>query len=322
MSTDVSPRSYSQPFVGHPWQPRLRDRYPDGVQLTPYGYPDWIPYARLLVELPPPPRGWGWDEARVLGVQTANEVGRRTGDPLWTDDRTPVGWTWARLAMTHRAALVPIELHGAFRHRGGVATSGNDQRSRGLRDADGPGPRIEALAHLTEASLEAVERETGTALPPVYRDFLARAAGGRPSFPAVDPRAGFVVDQPFFGATVPGVDRIADQLTFFDHDVAAGWMPIGFVQGGLLVLRISGPETGSVWYLDDDDLRGTLTYSADQIARNLLDRLAPSFDDFWSGLRPVPAPLRELATRHAREGWAQVLHHRELGRSLPPERRA
>ncbi|GAA3285431.1 hypothetical protein GCM10020218_045250 [Dactylosporangium vinaceum] len=110
-----SPMAFAGQVI-HPGPPALRERYPDGVQITPYGVPDWIPYARLLGELPPPPQGLGWDEARVLGVQTANALGRRSGDPLWGADEahTPTGWTWGP------AAADPPDRAGADRALRGV----------------------------------------------------------------------------------------------------------------------------------------------------------------------------------------------------------
>jgi hypothetical protein len=50
--------------------------------------------------------------------------------------------------------------------------------------------------------------------------------------------------------------------------------------------------------------------------------LAPQFTAFWSDLRAVPAPLRDLAERHAEEGWARTLSPASLGRSLPADRQS
>jgi hypothetical protein len=300
----------------HPGPPALLERYPAGVQITPYGIPDWIPFARLLVELPPPPRGLGWDEARVLGVQTANELGRRGGDPLWTPDepRTLAGWTWARLALTRRIALVPIELHGSFRHIGGVSTSGNDRTKRGLSGTAGPAPGHEVRAVLAEEVVAGIEERLGGPLPTPYREYLAGSDGGRPAFPAVHPGAGFVLDQPLFG----GRDLLELQAGLRDR-LEPGLLAICFVQGGTLVLSL---RHGSVYYLDDDDPDDQQGYTPAAITRNLLRRLDPDFATFWGRLTAVPAPLAQTAERHAREGWARVLSDPALGRDLPPDRRA
>ncbi|MFB9449162.1 HNH endonuclease [Dactylosporangium vinaceum] len=318
-----SPMAFAGQVI-HPGPPALRERYPDGVQITPYGVPDWIPYARLLGELPPPPQGLGWDEARVLGVQTANALGRRSGDPLWGADEahTPTGWTWARLPLTRQIALVPIELYGAFRHVGGVSTSGNDRRRRGVSGTEGVQPRCRIEGELTEDVVLAIEDEIGRPLPGAYREFLVATNGGRASVPAVHPKAGFVVDQPLFGSAPAGGDPFTDlvQQHLMQRDrIEAGLLPIGFVQGGLLVL---GLEYGTVSYLDDDDPADQQGYGPDAITRNLLQWLEPSFAAFWSALRAVPASLQETAERHAAEGWARILPHPQLGRSLPADRRA
>ncbi|GAA3285432.1 hypothetical protein GCM10020218_045260 [Dactylosporangium vinaceum] len=70
--------------------------------------------------------------------------------------------------------------------------------------------------------------------------------------------------------------------------IEAGLLPIGFVQGGLLVL---GLEYGTVSYLDDDDPADQQGYGPDAITRNLLQCWEPSFAAFWSALRAVPASL-------------------------------
>ncbi|HEX6074601.1 MAG TPA: HNH endonuclease, partial [Micromonosporaceae bacterium] len=111
--------------------PLLRIRYPDGVYVNLTGFPEWTPYARVIVELPPPEGAVD----KVLDVLAANAL--LAGDPLWdTPDgdgpvSTPDGWTWAHLGMTRRMALLPVEAHAAFRHAGGLAT---------LPATQGPGP--------------------------------------------------------------------------------------------------------------------------------------------------------------------------------------
>ncbi|WP_433047842.1 SMI1/KNR4 family protein [Dactylosporangium sp. CS-033363] len=302
----------------------LRERYPDGVEIMPYGVPDWIPYARLLVEVPPAPRDLGWDEARVLGVQTANELGRRGGDPLWSDGGTftPAGWTWARLPLSRQLGLVPIELYGSFRHVGGVSTSRNDRTRRGLRGTEGPAPGCRVEATLAEDALAGIEQALGRPLPAPYRHYLAASNGGRPEFPAVHPAGGFVVDQPLFGAVPDGGDVLADlvqQQAAMRDRVEEGLLAVGFVQGGALVLDL---DRGPVYHLDDDDPHDQQGYTPDAITRNLLRYLAPDFETFWMSLRAVPPALRETAERHAAEGWARTLTHPRLGRSLPARMRA
>jgi hypothetical protein len=50
--------------VIHPGSPMLRVRYVHGVAVDPYGFPDWTPLARALVELPAVDADLGADEVR------------------------------------------------------------------------------------------------------------------------------------------------------------------------------------------------------------------------------------------------------------------
>jgi hypothetical protein len=319
-------RPYAQPGMAHagqilhPGPPLLRDRYPVGVEMTPYGSPDWVPYARTLVELPPPPRELTWDEARVLGVQTANELGRLSGDPLWTvaGAGTPVGWAWARIALTRNIALIPIDLHASFRHVGGVSTSGNDWRRHGLPGADGAAPQVRPRGPLTEQALADAERQLGYPLPTPYRQFLAQTNGGRPTFPAVQPGLGFIADQPLFG--LGGGDPMTDLVGMsraLAERLTPDYLPIAYVQGGLWALKATGVDAGSVWYLDDDDPRDKQGLTPDVISLQLTIRIGDDFNDAWRQLRAVPQRLRDLASSHATEGWARLQSHPLLGANLP-----
>src|SRR2546429_749468 len=129
--------------VIHPGSPVLRVRYRSGIAVSVFGLPDWTPYARAVVEVSGPGYGWTADECRVIEVLAANELMARGDDPLWTDTRTdpvprtPPGWTWAHMGRTRRLALVPIELHGAYRHAGGITTNRRGTGC-GLRTDDVP----------------------------------------------------------------------------------------------------------------------------------------------------------------------------------------
>ncbi|HEU4426200.1 MAG TPA: SMI1/KNR4 family protein, partial [Pilimelia sp.] len=281
--------------VVRPDSPMLRVRYRGGVAVGPHGFPDWVPYARAVVELPPALPELGVDEARVLDVLTANETLARSGDPLADGAATPAGWVWAHLALTRRIALVPAELRGAFRHLGGVSTAAADRTRRGL-SADGPAPPIRFTERLSETAVQAIELRLGYALPPAYRDFLARTNGGRPAWPAVHPACGFVADQPFFGAA--RADWLQDLVyanAWVGHRLTAAWLAVGYVQGGLIAVRVRGGDEGSVWYCDDDDPRDLDGYAADDVCARLLHRCADDFTAFWRALRQPPHTLREQA---------------------------
>jgi len=184
--------------VLHPGSPTLRIRYRDGVLIDPYGFPVWELYARALVEVPAPVPGLGRDEMRVLDVLAGNAVMTRAGnDPLWTDQAavpggTPSGWCWAHLGGARRIALVPIELHGSFRHGGGVRTMAVDSPHTGLRVEPAPftvraRPGEEVPAEVM-STLEAV---LGHPLPPAYRRYLAETNGAPPAEPVVAAGFGF-----------------------------------------------------------------------------------------------------------------------------------
>lgn len=313
--------------VFHPSSPTLRMRYRHGVAVGPHGFPDWVPYARVVVELPAVPPDRGVDETRVRDVVTANRVAAASGDPLWEGippEATPTGWTWAHLAGTRRAALVPIELHGAFRHLGGVSTLRAGRRRRGLPlapasadavDPAGSPPPVRHLGRLAPDLLDMLEQRLAGPLPPAYRRFLADTNGGPPLRPAVHPGFGFVVDQPFFGLArsdraqelLPANQCLADRLT-------GQFLAIGQQQGGLLAVRVAGRDHGSVWYLDDDDPRDRDGYTAADVCAKLLHRVAGDVDRFWAALRDVPA------------GWsvgpAAVVEVPDAGVRLPANRRA
>ncbi|WP_238005928.1 hypothetical protein KZZ52_41980 [Dactylosporangium sp. AC04546] len=52
--------------VIHPASPMLRNRYRAGIAVDPHGFPDWVPYARAVVELTPASPDPGVNEARVV----------------------------------------------------------------------------------------------------------------------------------------------------------------------------------------------------------------------------------------------------------------
>ncbi|MFG2042839.1 SMI1/KNR4 family protein [Dactylosporangium sp. NPDC048998] len=305
--------------VFRPPAPVLRVRYRDGVVVGGHGYPVWTPYARALVDLPDPPAGRCVDELRVLDVLAANEALAAAGSPLAAPDRaTPHGWTWAHLGRSRRIALVPIDLHASFAHLGGVATMGADRSRRGVDVAGAPGVGQASGVRLPEAALRQVEESLGHPLPAQYRQFLLDTNGARPAVPAVHPGFGFVADQYFFG--------FARQDWMEDPLYAGGWfrdrltdefLVAGYVQGGLIALRVRGDDAGSVWYLDDDDPRDADTFDAEYRSAHLLHRLADDFGQFWSQLRAVPYWLRRLAWQLVAEGRARLAEAEDAGRSLP-----
>ncbi|MFJ6198345.1 SMI1/KNR4 family protein [Micromonospora sp. NPDC092111] len=308
--------------VVHPVSPMLRIRYRQGVVVDPHGFPDWTPYARVVVELPPLPPGIGVDAARVLAVLTANLAWPDPADPDPVG-RTPAGWTWAHLARTRRVALVPAELHAASRHLGGVSTGDADPRRRGLPVDSTEPPPLRFAERLAPDAVARIEQRLGLPLPAGYRDFLARTNGGWPAWPAVHPRFGFVVDQPFFGAArADWMQDLCHANAWLTDRLTSDFLAVGQVQGGLLAVRVGGGDEGSVWYWDDDDPRARDDDTPADICGRLLHRCADSFGAFWHALRAVPGPLRDLAVGAVAEGRATRCDDERTGSALPAARRA
>lgn len=305
--------------VFRPPSPVLRVRYRDGVVVGGHGFPVWAPYARALVDLPALPAGRCADEVRVLDVLVGNEALAAAGSPLAAADRaTPHGWAWAHVGRGRQLALVPIDLHASFAHAGGVATMGADRSRRGVDTAGAAGVGPTSAVRLPEGALRQVEDALGYPLPQRYRQFLLDTNGARPAAPAVHPGFGFVADQYFFG--------LARQDWMEDPVYASGWfrdrltdefLVAGYVQGGLIAVRVRGADTGSVWYLDDDDPRDADPFDAQYRSTHLLHRLADDFGQFWSQLRAVPYWLRRLAWQVVFEGRARLVPAGDAGGSLP-----
>src|SRR5947209_5827950 len=114
-----------------------------------------------------------------------------------------------------------------------------------------------------EALLDLERRRLGFPLPPGYRAFLTRTNGAAPDRPGVLRGYGFVADQRFFGLgrsdeaeDLVGANRyLADRCT-------ADRLAIGYVQGGMILVKVAGADADSVWYWDDDDPRARQDHDA------------------------------------------------------------
>lgn len=373
---DFAPGARFAMSVIHPGSPTLQVRFRQGVLVTPYGFPDWPLCARAVVELPPTDPALTLEEQRILDVLTANAAmarlaGEPDGDPLWPVTAaagtvgggregavaTPAGWCWAHVGTPgarRLLALVPIELHGSYRHAGGVrllpATARglrpevgkllSDERSdevgarrplgasseRSERDQLSPEAEPASVApaagdEVPDDLLDLLESALGWPLPPAYRRFLAETNGAGPAVPAVLPPFGFVADQPLFG--IAREDRHQDLSYVGDwvrDRLTVDFLPIGYVQGGLLAVKVSGDDLDSVWYLDDDDPRDREAYGPAEICAHLLHRCADSIDDLWSRLVRPPAALVDLAA--AGVGQVSLVRDAEVGAGLPAKLKA
>ncbi len=321
--TGVSERIAGARFAfraAHPAAPMLRVRYRHGVPVDPWGFPDWTPYARVMIALPPAVADLTVEEARVVDVRTAERVARAGADPLWAGCvGTPPGWTWAHLAQTRHLALVPVELHAAFRHLGGVSVGAPRAAGRGLAARAGGPPRIQVGERLSDAAVVTLEDRLGVRLPPAYRDFLGRTNGGAPTVPVVLPGYGFLLDQALFGARDDRTHDLVYANAWFGDRLTADWLAIGYVQGGLLAVRTRGADAGAVGYLDDDDPRDRDGFTAEDVCDRLLHRVAGDFTAFWTALRPVPSELEDLAASAA--AGAEPVVPDGLGALLPASHR-
>jgi hypothetical protein len=316
--------------VIHPGSPVLRVRYRQGLLVTPSGAPDWLLYARAMVDLPPPRPGRTRDEVRVAHVLAANLRLALDGDPLWEDAGTqagsvltPAGWTWAHVAGERRCALVPIELHGSYRHFGGVSTWLGDL-DPGLRvDEDAAAMELDSMGSVADDALDELGRHFGYPLPRRYREFLAATNGAVPVRPGVIAGCGFVVDQPFFG--LARTDRLQELWyanAWLRDRLTPRFLAIGYVQGGLLLVKLDDPDADSVWYWDDDDPRADDEDTPEHLCATLLHRLADHMEAFWSALRPPPAQLCALATDMVESGQVAQVQPHLAGACLPVARRA
>jgi hypothetical protein len=306
--------------VAHPAAPMLRVRFRHGVPVDPRGFPDWTPYARVLVALPPVIADLTVEESRIVDVCTAIALTRHLDDPLWTGTvGTPPGWTWAHVAQTRHLALVPVELHASFRHLGGVSVGASRVAGRGLAARSGSAPRILVTERLAPDAVALGEEILRVRLPQAYRDFLGRTNGAGPATPAVLPGFGFLLDQPLFGFRDDRTQDVSYANAWFGDRLTDEWLAIGYLQGGLLTLKVRGDDVGAIGYLDDDDARDRDSFTAEDVCARLMHRVADDFAAFWTALRPVPDELAELATG-AIHG-ARLDFPEGIGALLPPSHR-
>jgi hypothetical protein len=314
----------------HPGSPLVKERYPRGILVDPHGFPRWVPYARATVHMPEPRSDLTFEENRIVDVLVANELMTKRGDPLWEFttrhyvNKTPPGWTWAHVGMTRDLMLVPAELHSSYRHLGGVSTMPVDRSRRGVRGDDDPRlTGVEAIQLVPGDIMDTLDVYLGFRLPTVFRSYFARTNGGAPKHVGVWPPHGFVVDQPLFG--LGRDDRHQDIIganNWFGDRLNNDFLAIGYVQGGLLLLKVRGEDLDSIWYWDDDDYRDDDAFDADHICGNLIHRCADDIEQFWGQLLNPAKPLLNLVTELVTSGVAVELRPEGAGGGLPDDRRA
>ena len=94
---------------------------------------------------------------------------------------------------------------------------------------------------VTEQQVQGVEEDLGYRLPGAYRSFLKAAGGCAPVGAALDAELGLLVDQPFFTVRDEAAvnDLVYVNKCLRDH-LTKDYLGVGFVQGGLLAVKVQG----------------------------------------------------------------------------------
>ncbi|MBC3992790.1 SMI1/KNR4 family protein [Streptomyces buecherae] len=290
-------------------------RHPQGVRVDGDGYPDFTPYAKAAVEIAEPPEGFGVDELRLTDFVSANAALHAAGHELWEGGSpvaTPHGWTWHHVANTRRVQLIPVEVKALLRHHGGLATAGVDQDKRGTRPLQETRPAHFGLPKrglsVTEDQVLVVEEDLGYRLPDAYRAFLKAAGGCAPVGAALDPELGLLVDQPFFTVRDEAAvnDLVYANKCLRDH-FTKDYLGVGFVQGGVIAVKVRGEAIGSVWFCAYDDARDRDGWSVRDRVTELMLPCGDDFDAFLLRLAGNPPELETVANLMVDGGFAYVV---------------
>ncbi|MEE1938514.1 SMI1/KNR4 family protein [Streptomyces sp. TRM 70361] len=289
-------------------------RHPRGVRVDERGFPDFSPYARAAVEIAEPPEGFGADELRLTDYVSANTAQHAAGHELWAElppVATPHGWTWHHVAHSRRLELVPIEVKALLRHHGGLATAAVDHGKRGTRPLQETRPVHFEVPHQVAVSEEQVldvEETLGYRLPEAYRLFLKAAGGCAPAGVALDAELGLLLDQPFFTVRDEAAvnDLVYVNKCLRDH-LTKDYLGVGFVQGGIIAVKVRGAGPGSVWFCAYDDVRDREGLSVGERVERLLLPCGADFDDFLLRLAGNPPELETVAGLMVDGGFARAV---------------
>ncbi len=278
------------------------------------GYPDFTPYAKAAVEIAEPPEGFGVDELRLTDFVSANAALHAAGHELWEGGSpvaTPHGWTWHHVANTRRVQFVPVEVKALLRHHGGLATAGVDQDKRGTRPLQETRPRTSgcpsAVCPSPRTRCSLVEEDLGYRLPDAYRAFLKAAGGCAPVGAALDPELGLLVDQPFFTVRDEAAvnDLVCANKCLRDH-FTKDYLGVGYVQGGVIAVKVRGEAIGSVWFCAYDDARDRDGWNVRDRVEELMLPCGDDFDAFLLRLAGNPPELETVANLIVDGGFAYV----------------
>ncbi|MET7933836.1 SMI1/KNR4 family protein [Streptomyces sp. NPDC005322] len=290
-------------------------RHPKGVRMDENGFPDFSPYARAAVEIAEPPEGFGVDELRLTDFVSANAALYASGHELWNGSSsvaTPHGWTWHHVAGTRRMELIPVEVKALLRHHGGLSTALVDQDKRGTRPLQETRPvhfglPVRGLS-VTEEQVLGVEEDLGYRLPESYRAFLKAAGGCAPVGAALDPQLGLLIDQPFFTVRDEAAvnDLVYVNKCLRDH-FTKDYLGVGFVQGGVIAVKVKGEAIGSVWFCAYDDARDRDGWTVQERVERLLLPCGEDFDTFLLRLAGSPPELETVANLMVDGGFAYAV---------------
>ncbi|MFC5148149.1 HNH endonuclease [Streptomyces aureoversilis] len=306
--------AYAGQVVHFP-DPVRASRYPKGVRMDDEGRPDFSPYARAAAEIAEPPEGFGVDELRLTDYVSANAALHAAGHELWASlpsVATPHGWTWHHVVGTRRLELVPAEVKALLRHHGGLATAAVDQDKRGTRPLQETRPVHFVLPQrdlaVTEEQVQGVEEDLGYRLPGAYRAFLKAAGGCAPVGAALDAELGLLIDQPFFTVRDEAAvnDLVYVNKCLRDH-FTKDYLGVGFVQGGVLAVKVKGEAIGSVWFCPYDDARDRDGWTVQERVERLLLPCGEDFDVFLSRLAGGPPELETVAGLMVDGGFAYAV---------------
>ncbi|MFH8365951.1 SMI1/KNR4 family protein [Streptomyces sp. NPDC018031] len=290
-------------------------RHPRGVRVDESGFPDFSPYARAAAEIAEPPEGFGVDELRLTDFVSANAALHSVGHELWdglSSVATPHGWTWHHVAGTRRMELIPVEVKALLRHHGGLATAQVDQDKRGTRPLQETRPVHFGLPKrgipVTEDQVAGVEEDLGYRLPSSYRSFLKAAGGCAPVGAALDPELGLLVDQPFFTVRDEAAvnDLVYVNKCLRDH-FTKDYLGVGFVQGGVIAVKVKGDAIGSVWFCAYDDARDRDGWTVHDRVEHLMLPCGDDFDAFLLRLAGNPPELETVAHLMVDGGFAYAV---------------
>ncbi|MEC4020111.1 HNH endonuclease [Streptomyces sp. H27-D2] len=290
-------------------------RHPKGVRVDEDGFPDFSGYARAVAEIAEPPEGFGIDELRLTDYVSANAALHADGHELWASlpsVATPHGWTWHHVAGTRRMQLIPVEVKALLRHHAGLTTTGVDQDKRGTRPLQETRPVHfgvpNGVLSVTEDQVLGVEEDLGYRLPEAYRAFLKAAGGCAPVGAALDPELGLLVDQPFFTVRDEAAvnDLVYINKCLRDH-FTKEYLGVGFVQGGLIAVKVKGDALGTVWFCPYDDARDHDSWTVHERVAELLLPCGADFDAFLLRLAGNPPELETVANLMVDGGFAHAV---------------